>query len=259
MYAWYDSSRVWDRECAALYDDDVNGIAQHYGPKPEFKYGRVCKDNNSFPQKPTKVPTRTTQRSNHIDERTYRPDQPRYKPTPRQPYYPDNPRQPYYPDQDPRRTDSPDRRRPNQETTRGPNYIPQKPNDEEKPSKCDTEYDAIALIRSELWIIKGRWFWRLLKDKTGKYNSLSEEPHLLGAMWRDLSGLDHIDAVYGMKNGNIAFFSGRKVYIHNGQKVVGVADVKEFGFDHSLKKVDAIFKWSYNNKTYVFNGDRYWK
>jgi hypothetical protein len=272
MYAWYVSGREWDRKCAALYEDDIHGIAQHYGDKPEFKFGRKCKDN-SYPQRATKVPTRTTPRSNNVDIITYRPDNrpeytPGYRPHTRPPYNP-NTRRPYYPDQDPnqqprtRRPYEPEHE-PTRRPDRDPQYEPAIPRVDEKPDKCNTNFDAITSIRGELWIFKGRWFWRLRKDPVSqRFKPLSEEPYSIGAMFNSLSDLDHVDAVYKMKNENIAFFVDRKVYIIDISaqiyKLVGVTDIKHFGFNHELKKVDAIIDWSHNNKTYVFNGDRYWK
>lgn len=258
MYAWYVSTREWDRNCGALYEDDIHGIAQHYGNKPEFKWGPKCKDLINYPKKPTRVPVRqTTPRNREVDVITYRPDN-RPVNTPRLPNYRTTQRTP---DRDP--NEDPRRRRPNYpDHEREPHQEPSNPRVDEKPDRCKTNFDAITLLRNELFIFKGRWFWRLQKDGSGKYKPISNESFSIGAMWSSLSDFDHIDAVYEMKDGNVAFFVDRKIYVMDlsqGHKIIGSSDLRHFGFDHRLKKVDAIFKWSHNNSTYVMSGDYYWK
>lgn len=143
MYGWYDSNRVWDRKCKALYEDDVHGISQLYGMKPMFRFGRVCEDG-SYPGKPTRVPNYRppTARTERVQTITFKPDPPRIRPTER-PYYPTpqrptipprrpepDPRQPNYPDENPpRRPYYPEQDRTTQEV----------PRVNEKPEKCNTE------------------------------------------------------------------------------------------------------------------------
>lgn len=238
MFAWYQPNLAWDRKCKALFDDDVNGVAAIYGRKKEFKFGVTCV-NGQFPHPPTKVPTRTTPRSEITSYRNTQRPRPRptsnpgiitVKPDVR-PYNPDHDRDRYEP-----------------------------PSPAERPDKCDTNFDAILYYRTELMIFKGQWFWRLRALPSGKYEMLENQPGRIGAMWEGLKGYDHIDAVFEMKNGNLAFFKDRKVLvIDNSRKLIGASDLKHFGFDHRLKKVDAILKWGHNNNTYVFSGDYFWK
>lgn len=239
MYPYYLSDRKFDRVCKALYDDDIIGIAEIYGKKSQFRFGRRCIDDSN-PDKTTRVPGyRTHQPSERRHETTRRPEIQTYRPDPRTPEA---------------RT-----QRPNYRTQR-PNYEPSSPRYEptrdEKPDKCNTSIDAIAILRGELMIFKGKYLWRLLRDPSGRSQFAEGK---IGQMWRELARYDHIDAAFEMKNGNFAFFIGRKIYIYAGTNLVGISDMSHYGFDHQLKKVDAIFRWSHNNKTFIFSGNNYWK
>lgn len=44
--------------------------------------------------------------------------------------------------------------------------------------------------------------------------------------------------------------SNQKAYTHN---------LEYLGFSRNVKKIDAIFRWGYNNRTFAFSGDDYWK
>lgn len=241
MFGWYVSKRDWNRKCKALYEDDVHGIAQIYGNK--FKFGAKCIDG-TYPNQPTRVPTRTTTPRPEI--RTYKPDRPIVTQRPYNPR-PVDPRQttsrPYYPEED------------------RPHYEPHRPQVDQKPETCNTNFDAILFYRTELMVFKDEWFWRL-EGKPGSFKfKHGREPNLIRNMWSTLPKFDHLDAAFEMDDGNLAFFVGRKIHVISGrnQKLLFSSDLRHFGFDHRFKKVDAIFKWGQNSKTYVFSGKYFWK
>lgn len=78
-------------------------------------------------------------------------------------------------------------------------------------------------------------------------------------MWNDLQSFDHIDAVFERRDGKFVFFNEKEVMVIDSSQRAYKHDLAYLGFSPSVKKIDAIFRWGYNNKTYVFSGDDFWK
>ena len=47
--------------------------------------------------------------------------------------------------------------------------------------QCETDFDAVAMIRSEMWVFKGNYFWRIDRSDTGA--GAREDPIELSAFW----------------------------------------------------------------------------
>ncbi|KAJ8731273.1 hypothetical protein PYW07_004437 [Mythimna separata] len=207
----------------------------HY-PDPVHP-GRRHDDRRTYHHHPTETSPRPT---------TYRPRyppvQPEY-PNPRQ-HYPndprqDNPRKPtkYYPERTTQRT-----------TTTTPS---------DKPDTCDTTYDAVALIRGELFIFKNRYHWRI--GAQGRYTGYPME---ITRMWSSLPrNLTHVDAVYERPDRKIAIFIGKKLYLFDTQYLLPgyPKPLSTFGLPESLEKLDAAMVWGHNGNTYFYSGTMYWK
>ena len=43
------------------------------------------------------------------------------------------------------------------------------------PDKCDTDFDAVAVIRSEMWAFKSRHFWRIHRDRGKMFSLVGDE------------------------------------------------------------------------------------
>lgn len=74
-----------------------------------------------------------------------------------------------------------------------------------KPNTCDTSYDAITMIRGEIFIFRGKYLWRI--NQNGLVNGY---PHEIRRLWADLpKNLTHVDTVYENKKRQIIFFIGK--------------------------------------------------
>lgn len=70
-----------------------------------------------------------------------------------------------------------------------------------QPDACKTNFDAVSMIRGELFFFKFRYVWRI---RDGQLQA--GYPALASRHWRGIP--DHIDAAYEDKSGNIWFFQG---------------------------------------------------
>nr|XP_045617604.1 matrix metalloproteinase-2-like [Procambarus clarkii] len=134
----------------------------------------------------------------------------------------------------------------------------QPPKTTEKPDTCDTSYDAISVIRREIYIFKGKYFWRL----DGAGNLRPNYPAEISRFWTMLpKNITHIDAVYERTHdANIVFFIGDKFYVCQGNhQLMKVGGLKNLGLPEDLKKIDAAFVWGYNGRTYLFADTMYWR
>ena len=81
--------------------------------------------------------------------------------------------------------------------------------DATSPDKCNTNFDAVAVLRGEMWVFKNNYFWRINKDGGSR-----EDPMELRSFWYGLpSHVNHVDAVYERSDHDIVFFVGKKYYI----------------------------------------------
>jgi len=125
------------------------------------------------------------------------------------------------------------------------------------PSKCDTNFDAVAVLRGEMWVFKGKYFWRINQEGRSR-----EDPMELSSFWYGLpSDIDHVDAVYERNDHDIVFFVGKKYYIMAGNSHLkyGPLPITKLGLPGTLEKVDGAMRWGYNDKTYFFSGTMYWR
>ena len=228
MFPWYSSH---SRQNYEIPEDDKLGIKEIYGHFSRW-------GPNSVNPRPTTRITSTTTR------------QPR--PRPESPQYPrQRPESPQYPAQ---RPDSPQYPRPRPDSPQYPS--PTLPPSEVEPDTCNTSYDAIAMIRSEMFVFKGKFMWRV---KNGIV--MAGYPSKIKNLWRGLpESLTRVDAAFeNNSQRKIWFFLGKKMYVYESSTLITVSALTDLGLPAYVKKVDAIFTWGHNNRTFIFAGDEYWR
>ncbi|CAL1260930.1 unnamed protein product [Larinioides sclopetarius] len=130
------------------------------------------------------------------------------------------------------------------------------PHQPKKPHTCNTSFDAVSVIRRELFIFKGKYFWRLNNN-----GLMKDYPVEIKRFFYD-SDLETVDAVYERPiDTKIVFFSGAQYWLFNGNtKEPGYPrPLTDLGLPPDLKRIDAAMVWGYNGKTYLFAGSQYWR
>ncbi|XP_058118661.1 matrix metalloproteinase-2 [Anopheles ziemanni] len=132
-----------------------------------------------------------------------------------------------------------------------------RPTADEHPDPCNTSFDAITLIRNELFIFKDRWLWRMNDNDIHRPN-----PYEINRMFFGLpADFERIDTVYENKHQKIIFFIGKQYYVFNSQYLEPgyPKPLTDLGLPESIERIDAALVWSHNNRTYLYSGRLYWR
>uniref|UniRef100_A0A182PKF5 Peptidase metallopeptidase domain-containing protein n=1 Tax=Anopheles epiroticus TaxID=199890 RepID=A0A182PKF5_9DIPT len=125
------------------------------------------------------------------------------------------------------------------------------------PNPCNTSFDAITLIRNELFIFKDRWLWRMNENDLHRPNPFEIHRMFFGLP----DDFQRIDTVYENKQQKIIFFIGKQYYVFNSQYLEPgyPRPLTDLGLPDSIERIDAALVWSHNNRTYLYSGRLYWR
>ncbi|XP_035789991.1 matrix metalloproteinase-24-like isoform X2 [Anopheles albimanus] len=133
------------------------------------------------------------------------------------------------------------------------------------PNACNTSFDAITMIRNELFVFKDRWLWRMEQKKTSDGVVEAHRPPVAYEINRLFFGLpddfERIDTVYENKYQKIIFFIGKQYFVFNSQNIEPgyPRPLTDLGLPESIERIDAALVWSHNNRTYLYSGRLYWR
>lgn len=120
------------------------------------------------------------------------------------------------------------------------------------PDACRTSFDAVSMIRGELFFFKSRYVWRI---RDGQLQP--GYPALASRHWRGIP--NHIDAAYEDKSGNIWFFKGDSYWVFDAErKITGPDSVRQLGLP--VTDVQAALKWEEDHieKVYLLKSFNFW-
>lgn len=120
------------------------------------------------------------------------------------------------------------------------------------PDACRSSFDAVSMIRGELFFFKSKYVWRI---RDGQLQA--GYPALASRHWRGIP--HHIDAAYEDRTGNIWFFQGDTYWVFDAErKITGPDSVQQLGLP--VTDIQAALKWEENHveKVYLFKSATYW-
>ncbi|KAM9568060.1 matrix metalloproteinase-15-like isoform 1-T1 [Salvelinus alpinus] len=245
-----------DTKIFSLPEDDRNGIQKIYGSPdnaPTQDPPATADDDTAPNQDPTttappdldstttapldRAPTTTPDSplETHPLTPTYTPDQPEPipDPDPTVPWPDPVPVTPYIRRDEPRR--------------------PPKQPDHTAPNICDGDFDTVTMLRGEMFVFKGRWFWRVRRNRV-----LDNYPMPISVFWVGLP--DDIDSGYERHDGKFVFFKGERYWVfREADMVPGYPQpLVEYGQGIPTDRIDTAIWWEPTGYTYFFRGDRYW-
>ncbi|KAK2702686.1 matrix metalloproteinase-2-like [Artemia franciscana] len=126
------------------------------------------------------------------------------------------------------------------------------------PNICEGSYDAVSVLRGELFLFKGGYVWRLRSR-----NQL--EPGYPVPFYQMFfllpTDIRTVDAVYERKRDSaLVFFSGQNYWVSDGNHLtVEKNPITDFGLPAGIRKLDAALVWPKNGKLYLFSKNLYWR
>ncbi|XP_036444949.1 stromelysin-3 [Colossoma macropomum] len=117
---------------------------------------------------------------------------------------------------------------------------------------CLTDFDAVSMIRGELFFFKSGYVWRI---RDGRLQA--GYPALASRHWRGIP--DNIDAAFEDRSGNIWFFQGERYWVFDAERQITGPDlVERLGLP--ISHIQAALTWGTGKtqKVYFFKQGSYW-
>ncbi|XP_061589208.1 stromelysin-3-like [Cololabis saira] len=152
----------------------------------------------------------------------------------------------------PRRENTPPPPPPPRENTPPPDITETNDLGKDLPDACRTSFDAVSMIRGELYFFKSRFVWRI---RDGQLQD--GYPALSTRHWRGFP--DSIDAAYEDKSGNVWFFKGNSYWVFDaGRKITGPDSIQQLGLP--VSEIHAAVNWAVDRDEtiFLFNPPFYW-
>ena len=130
-----------------------------------------------------------------------------------------------------------------------------------KPNRCSIQFDAISVVRGQIYIFKDRYMWRFTEGSLA-----SVEPNEIDRQWKGLrQSVTKIDAFYeNTKQRQFWMFVDNEIYVYGELRnrsigLLFISSLSNLGLPTYVHKIDAIFTWGSDGRTYIFAGDKYWR